>query len=159
MLEVCGKERIGLEEHHPQKRNHRLLDMLSRRNEGPGVFLEQPQETIFLFGRKMFPDQEINFRIVVVIEVGHIPRNEEGYSKEKNTEITATFHLKFFLGDFRMYNSLYNPARFLILLKKNKAGLFRFQENNENLTIIKRHLLSIQIRRYLVCLGKTVNLT
>lgn len=57
MLEVCGKERIGLAEHHLQKRNHRLLDVLSRRYENPGIFLEKTQETIFIFGRKMFPHQ------------------------------------------------------------------------------------------------------
>ena len=76
MLGVCGKEPFGLAEHHLQKRNHRLLDVLPRRYEEPGVFLEQTQETLILFGGKMFPDHEISFRIVVIIEVGHIPRNE-----------------------------------------------------------------------------------
>jgi len=57
MLGVCGKERIGLAEHHLQKRNHRLLDVLSRRYENPGVFLEQTQDTIFFYFRKMFPYQ------------------------------------------------------------------------------------------------------
>lgn len=76
MLGACGKDRIGLVEHHLQKGNHRLMDVLSRRDKNPGVFLEQTQETLILFGGKVFPDQEINIRIVVIIEVGHIPRNE-----------------------------------------------------------------------------------
>jgi len=57
MLGVCGKERIGLVQHHLQKRNHRLLDVLPRRYENPGVFLEQTQDTIFFSSRKMFPYQ------------------------------------------------------------------------------------------------------
>jgi len=44
-----------------------LLRVLSRLDEDPGVFLKKTQETIVLFGRKMFPDQEINIRIGIII--------------------------------------------------------------------------------------------
>jgi hypothetical protein len=57
LLEVCGKERVGLAGDYPQKRNHRLLDALTRCQENPGFFLEQTQETLIIFFRKMFPYQ------------------------------------------------------------------------------------------------------
>jgi hypothetical protein len=40
-----------------------------------------------------------------------------------------------------MYNSLYNPAPFLILLKKHKAGLFSCQENKEKYFLLFISLL------------------
>ena len=43
------------------------MQILSRMDVDPGVFLEKIQETIVLFGRIMFPHQEINIRIGVVI--------------------------------------------------------------------------------------------
>jgi hypothetical protein len=57
LLEVCGKERVELAGDHRQKRKHRLLDALTRRQENPGVFLEQTQETVIIFFGKMFPYQ------------------------------------------------------------------------------------------------------
>jgi hypothetical protein len=76
------------------------MQVLSRLDEDPGVFLEQTQEFIFLFGRKMFPDQEISIRIVVITEVAHIPGNEEGNHEEKNTDQAPAFHLQYLFGGF-----------------------------------------------------------
>jgi hypothetical protein len=101
MLGVSGKERVGLAEHHLQRKNHRLREVLSRRHETPGVFFEQTQEPIFLFSRKMFPDQEISIRIVAITEVGHIPGNEEGYGEEKNTDKAPAFHLPYLFRGFK----------------------------------------------------------
>lgn len=41
----------------------------------------------------MFPDQEIGIGIVVKIKIANIPRNEERYREEKNTNNAPTFHL------------------------------------------------------------------
>ena len=57
MLGNCGKARIRREEQNLGKRYHQLLAVLSRLAEAPEVFLEQTQEAIFIFGRKMLADQ------------------------------------------------------------------------------------------------------
>ena len=100
MLGRGGKERVGLADHHLNRRNHRLLEVLSRLDEDPGFSLKKTQETIILFGRKMFPDQEINIRIRVIIKVAYIPGNEEGYGQEKCTYKAPAFHFRYLFREF-----------------------------------------------------------
>ncbi len=78
-----------------------MLQVLSRLDEDSGIFFEQTQEPIFLFGGKMFPDQEINILIVVRIKVSDIPGNEEGYGEEKNTDKALAFHLPHLFREFK----------------------------------------------------------
>jgi hypothetical protein len=55
-----------------------MLDGRSRVIKDPGVFFEQSQKAFFIFSGKVFPDLQVDFRVIVIVEVGHIKRNEEG---------------------------------------------------------------------------------
>ncbi len=42
------------------------------------ILLEQNQKTLFILGREIFSDLKLDFRIVVIIQVGYIQGNKKG---------------------------------------------------------------------------------
>ena len=55
-----------------------MLDGRSRGIKDWGVFLQQSQKAFFIFIGEAFPGLQLDFRVLVIVEVGHINRNEEG---------------------------------------------------------------------------------
>jgi hypothetical protein len=73
-----GKDSLtGGEKRNLKKRRQMIECGQRRRIMDPRIFLEQDQKTFFIFRGEILSDLKLDLRIVVIVEVGHIQRNEE----------------------------------------------------------------------------------
>jgi hypothetical protein len=64
--------RIRLEEENFRKRNHLMLDGQPWGIKNPGVLLDKSQKVFFICFGEVFPDQQIDFPVIGVVQVSHI---------------------------------------------------------------------------------------
>jgi hypothetical protein len=81
-----------VEEGNFKKRKQMVLYGPCRRINDARVFLEQNQKTFFIFSGEILSDLKLDFRIVVIIQVGYIQGNEEGQQQKKYTKMTIQPH-------------------------------------------------------------------
>jgi hypothetical protein len=64
--------RIRLKEKNFRKGNHVMMDGQLRRVKNPGVLLNKSQKVFFIGIGEVFPDHQIDFLVIGMVQVGHI---------------------------------------------------------------------------------------
>jgi len=68
------------------------MDGQLRKVKNPGVFLDKSQKIFFIGIGEVFPDPQIDFLVVDMVQVGHIQRNEDGQNQEEKTKTAVPPH-------------------------------------------------------------------
>ena len=63
---------IRLEEKNFQEEKHLMLDGLSWGIKNPRVLIDKSQKLLFIIIGEMFPDQQVDFFVIGMVQVSHI---------------------------------------------------------------------------------------
>jgi hypothetical protein len=83
IIRLSGDNPARGQEGNFEKRRQVVLYRRCRRINDARIFLEQNQKAFFFLSGVIFSDLKLDFRVIAIIQVGHIQGNEEGNHQEK----------------------------------------------------------------------------